>query len=233
MLDVMEEEGLRREKKNAGYRAAEFVEDGTVVGLGTGSTVEYFLEKLADRVREGLEIQGIPTSYGTAIRARELGIRLTSLDDHPQIDLAVDGADQVDPMLRMIKGRGAALAREKCIMAAARSVLVIINGAKLSPQLDIAVPIEVLPFAASHVALALHSRGDPSLRCGVQKDGPVVTDNGNFIIDCDFGLIEDPPAMEAEIEQIPGVVCAGLFTGFSEKIRIVVGEKAGSRILPL
>ncbi|MDD1674158.1 MAG: ribose-5-phosphate isomerase A, partial [Methanomicrobiales archaeon] len=104
----MEEKRLQQEKKNAGYRAAEFVEDGTILGLGTGSTVEFFLEKLSERVQDGLDVQGVPTSYGTAIRARELGIRLTSLDDHPYIDLAVDGADQVDPGLRLIKGRGGA-----------------------------------------------------------------------------------------------------------------------------
>jgi ribose 5-phosphate isomerase A len=234
MVDVMEEEGTRREKERAGHRAADMVEEGAILGLGTGSTVEYFLEKLSTRIHDGLEVAGVPTSYGTQIRARQLGIPLTTLDDHPRLDLAVDGADQVDPVLRLIKGRGGALTREKCVMAAADRVFVIVNSAKLSPQLDIEVPVEVLPFAVAPVTLALQDLGgDPMLRCGMRKDGPVITDNGNFIVDCDFGTIADPTILEASIERIPGVVCAGLFTGFGEKTSIVVGEKSGARLLPL
>jgi ribose 5-phosphate isomerase A len=234
MVDVMAEEGQRREKKNAGHRAADLVEDGAILGLGTGSTVEYFLEKLGTRIHDGLEVAGVPTSYGTQIRARQLGIPLTTLDDHPCLDLAVDGADQVDPVMHLIKGRGGALTREKCVMAAADRVLVVINSAKLSPQLDVEVPVEVIPFSAVTAARALQDLGgDPTLRCGIRKDGPVVTDNGNLILDCDFGTITDPVTLEASVERIPGVVCAGLFTGFGEKTRVVVGEKSGTRLLPL
>jgi ribose 5-phosphate isomerase A len=125
------------------------VEDGMVVGLGTGSTVFFAMERLGERIRrDGLTIAGVPTSYQAAIRAREYGIPLTSLDEHPEIDIAIDGADQVDPALNLIKGRGAALLREKCVADAARKVIIVVDPTKLVEAMRAPVPVEVLPFAS-------------------------------------------------------------------------------------
>jgi ribose 5-phosphate isomerase A len=222
-------------KRNAGYRAAEMVEDGMAVGLGTGSTVFFAMERLGERiVRDGLHIVGIPTSYQAAIRARQYGIPLSSLDEHPELDIAIDGADQVDPALNLIKGRGAAHLREKCVCDAARKVLIVVDPTKMVDTLDAPVPVEVLPFASAGVfrRLALLGAG-PVLREGVKKDGPVVTDNGNLILDCDFGAIEKPRDLETEIATIPGALECGLFTAYGEKITIIVGEETGCRVVSL
>ncbi len=222
-------------KRNAGYRAAGEVGDGMVVGLGTGSTVFFAMERLGERiVREGLSIAGVPTSYQAAIRARQYGIPLTSLDDHPELDIAIDGADQVDPDLILIKGRGAALLREKCVCDAARKVFIVVDPTKMVDTLNAPVPVEVLPFASASVSRRLEALGaGPVLREGVKKDGPVVTDNGNFIIDCDFGAIADPGRLEAEIASIPGALECGLFCAYGEKITVIVGEEKGCRVVSL
>jgi len=138
---------LTAAKMAAGFRAADMVQDDMVVGLGTGSTVFYTIERLAVRIREGLRISGIPTSYQTALRAREYGIPLTTLDDNPILDLAIDGADEVDPHLNLIKGRGAAHMREKCVASAAMQFIVVVDEQKVVPHLKAPVPVEVLPFA--------------------------------------------------------------------------------------
>lgn len=222
-------------KRNAGHRAAEAVEDGMVVGLGTGSTVFFAMERLGERIaRDGLSIAGVPTSYQAAIRARQYGIPLTSLDEHPVIDIAIDGADQVDTALRLIKGRGAALLREKCVCDAARKVLIVVDPTKTVDVLNAPVPVEVLPFASAPVFRRLAALGAaPVVREGVKKDGPVVTDNGNFILDCDFGAIADPRDLEAAIAAIPGVLECGLFTAYGEKITVIVGEEKGCRVVSL
>ena len=164
-----------------------------VLGLGTGSTVFYALERLSSRVCEGLKISGVPTSYQTALLARESGIPLTTLDEAPVLDLAIDGADQADGHLRLIKGRGAALTREKCVAAAALRFIVVIDEQKKVPLLSGLVPVEVMPFAIRPVLNHLRSLGCiPRLRDGIKKDGPVITDNGNFIVDCEFGKIVTP-----------------------------------------
>ena len=169
-------------KRVAGYRAAGEVRDGMVVGLGTGSTVFFAMERLGERItEEGLSIAGVPTSYQAAMRARRYGLPLTDLDEHPELDLAIDGADQVDPRFRLIKGRGAALLREKCVCDAAREVLIVVDPSKMVETLNAGVPVEVLPFAAGTVFRRLEALGaDAVLREGVRKDGPVITDNGNF-----------------------------------------------------
>jgi ribose 5-phosphate isomerase A len=222
-------------KRNAGYRAAEEVRDGMVVGLGTGSTVFFAMERLGERIiREGLCVAGVPTSYQAAIRARRYGIPLTSLDEHPELDIAIDGADQVDPALRLIKGRGAALLREKCVCDAARRVFIVVDPSKMVDTLNAPVPVEVLPFAVEAVSRRLAALGaDPVLREGVKKDGPVVTDNGNFIIDCDFKAIAEPGRLEAEIASIPGALECGLFCGYMEKITVIVGEEKGCSVVSL
>ncbi|MFA5614424.1 MAG: ribose-5-phosphate isomerase RpiA [Methanoculleus sp.] len=222
-------------KRNAGYHAAGMVEDGMVVGLGTGSTVFFAMERLGERIAgEGLSIVGVPTSYQAAIRARRYGIALSSLDEHPVLDIAIDGADQVDPDLRLIKGRGAAHLREKCVCDAARKVVIVADQTKMVETLSAPVPVEVLPFALESVSRRLAALGaSPILREGVKKDGPVITDNGNFIVDCDFGMIDDPGGLEAAIAAIPGALECGLFTAYKEKIWVIVGEEKGCRVISL
>jgi ribose 5-phosphate isomerase A len=220
-------------RRAAGYKAAEMVHDGMVIGLGTGSTVRYTMEQLSSRIRDGLTVSGVPTSCQTAIRAREYGIPLTTLDDHPVLDLAIDGADEVDPLLRLIKGRGAAHTREKCVAAAAHRFIVVVDEQKMVSRLNGPVPVEVIPFAARPVLDQLRSMGCiPVLREGVTKDGPVITDNGNFIIDCTFKTITKPEKLEASIGRIPGVVESGLFCGFTNKTTVIVGGEKICRIIP-
>ncbi len=145
--------GDETSKRAAGCAAAELVEDGMAVGLGTGSTVRFAMERLAERVRDGLSVVGVPTSHQTAARARALGIPLASLNDAPRLALAIDGADQVDPALRLIKGRGAAQTREKAVAAAADRLVIVVDEAKLADPLSAPVPIEVLPFACAFAAV--------------------------------------------------------------------------------
>lgn len=222
-------------KRNAGYHAAGMVEDGMVVGLGTGSTVFFAMERLGERIAgEGLSIVGVPTSYQAAIRARRYGIALSSLDEHPVLDIAIDGADQVDPDLRLIKGRGAAHLREKCVCDAARKVVIVADQTKMVEALSAPVPVEVLPFALESVFRRLAALGaSPILREGAKKDGPVITDNGNFIVDCDFGMIAEPESLETAIAAIPGALECGLFTAYKEKIWVIVGEEKGCRVISL
>jgi ribose 5-phosphate isomerase A len=233
MILVMEKEGALRAKRAAGERAAELVEDGMVVGLGTGSTVKYAMDRLAERQRKGLRFLGIPTSFQTAIRARDLGIPLTSLDDHPDPEIAIDGADQVDRDKRLIKGRGAALTREKIVAAAAARLVIVVDRDKMVETLHGVVPTEVLPFALVPVLVSLKALGAaPVVREGVAKDGPVVSDNGGIIVDADFGQIRNPGEVECAITMIPGVICTGLFTAYTGKTSVVVGgEKGEARIL--
>jgi len=219
-------------KREAGYRAADMVTAGMAIGLGTGSTVFYVMERLKERITAGLEIQGIPTSLQAAMRAREYGIPLTTLDECPAPDLAIDGADQVDPAFRLIKGRGAAHTREKCVAAAAGRFIVIVDESKMTAQLDAPVPVEVIPFAATPVQISLRSMGgSPVIRQGIKKDGPVITDNGNIIIDCSFGAIEKPGDLEKRLCCIPGVVDCGLFTRLTKKTLVIAGSEKGCRIL--
>ncbi|WP_292520830.1 ribose-5-phosphate isomerase RpiA [Methanoculleus sp.] len=232
---VMNAAGQVESKRNAGYRAAGMVEDGMIVGLGTGSTVFFAMERLGERIAGGdLSIAGVPTSYQAALRARQYGIPLTSLDEHPEIDIAIDGADQVDPGLNLIKGRGAALLREKCVCDAAKRVLIVVDPTKVVDTLNAPVPVEVLPFASAAVFRRLALLGAvPVIRDGVKKDGPVVTDNGNFILDCDFGAVADPQHLEARIASIPGALECGLFSAYGEKIVVIVGEENNCRVISL
>jgi len=225
-------QALTDAKRAAGYRAADMAEDGMILGLGTGSTVLYALERLSCRVREGLQVKGIPTSYQTAWRAGEYGIPLTTLDEHPVPDLVIDGADQVDARLFLIKGRGAALMREKCIAAAGLRLLIVIDGQKMVKNFSAPVPVEVLPFAIRPVMARLESMGCiPVLRDGIKKDGPVITDNGNFIVDCGFEELENPEEREASLAAIPGVVESGLFCSFAQKTTVIVGNRKKCKII--
>jgi ribose 5-phosphate isomerase A len=191
------------------------------------------IERLSARIRnEGLKVSGVPTSYQTAMRAREYGIPLTTLDDYPAIDMAIDGADEVDPQLFLIKGRGAAHLREKCVAAAALRFIVVVDEQKVVPRLRAPVPVEILPFAVTPVLAQLRALGcTPVVREAVKKDGPVITDNGNFIADCTFDSIDDPVLLEAEIAKIAGVLGSGLFTGFADKTTVIVGNEKECKII--
>ena len=224
---------LEKAKRAAGYRAADMIENGMVVGLGTGSTVNFTIERLSERIRDGLRITGIPTSFQTAIRAKKAQIPLTTLDDNPVIDIAVDGADEVDPKLRLIKGRGAAHLREKCVAAAAKQFIVVVDEQKMVKKLGTAVvPVEVLPFAVTPILGQLRMLGcDPVIREAVRKDGPVITDNGNFIVDCRFAVIRNPEKLEADLASIPGVIESGLFCGFVRKTTVIIGGPKKVKII--
>ncbi|HJJ55346.1 MAG TPA: ribose-5-phosphate isomerase RpiA [Methanocorpusculum sp.] len=213
-------------KRDAGFRAADMVTDGMIIGLGTGSTVFFAMERLGERIKkEGLNIRGVPTSHQTAQRAEEYGIPLTTLSLHPKLDLAIDGADQVSPEKFLVKGRGAALLREKIVADAAEKFIVVIDESKSVPGLSAAIPLEVLPFAYGSVCRRLRELGgDPVMRNGVKKDGPVISDNGNYIFDCAFGEIKDPKSLEKAINAIPGILECGIFSTLTEKTTVIIGN---------
>jgi ribose 5-phosphate isomerase A len=205
-------------KRAAGDRAADLVKDGMVVGLGTGSTVAWTIKRLGERVREeGLEILGVPTSYQAEELAIASGIVLTTLNQHRILDLAIDGADQVNADLFVIKGGGAAHTREKVVAASAKRFVIVADESKYVEKLTHVVPVEVLPFAARLVERQVKEiGGKPVLRLGKMKDGPVITDNGNFVMDVDFGAIEDPAALAKRLCGIPGLVEHGIFDNLDE-----------------
>jgi ribose 5-phosphate isomerase A len=216
-------------KRAAGRSAADRVEDGMVVGLGTGSTVLFAMDRLAERIGEGLSVTGIPTSYQAEIRARTLGIPLATLQDFPAPDIVIDGADLVDSGKRLVKGRGGALTREKIVAHAAKRLVIVVDQEKCVQRLAGVIPVEVLPFALLPVLRSIGELGgNPVLREGSGKDGPVVTDNGNFILDCGFREIPDPDILEIDLDAIPGVISSGLFTRVAEKTVVVVGKADGT-----
>jgi len=213
-------------KKAAGEAAAELVRNGMVVGLGTGSTVAWTIKRLGERVREeDLDFYGVPTSFQAEQLAIESNIRLTSLNQHPVLDLAIDGADQVDRELMVIKGGGAAHAREKVVSCSARWFVIVADQSKFVERLTWPVPVEVIPMAFRLAGRRLDELGGkPVLRQGLRKDGPVITDNGNFVMDVDFGTIEDPKSLAAKISLIPGVVEHGIFDNLDELYLARAGE---------
>ncbi|QCS44214.1 ribose-5-phosphate isomerase RpiA [Natrinema versiforme] len=217
------EGGSDAAKRHAGERAAEAVEDGFVVGLGTGSTTAHAIRAIGRAVDDGLEVRGIPTSFQSRQVALEVGIPLTELDAVDGVDLAIDGTDQVvdDPDAAahgaLIKGGGAAHAREKLVDTAADRFVVVADPSKLTDRLERSVPVEVLPDAHTTVAGRIEAMdGEPALRTAERKDGPVVTDNGNLVLDCAFGPIDDPDALATRLSGLPGVVEHGLFVGVAD-----------------
>jgi len=212
------------EKRAAGVAASRIVESRMVVGLGTGSTVAYTIKELGRRIREeGLEILGVVTSYQSEMLAIEAGIPLTTLAQHPELDIAIDGVDKIDSRLYAIKGGGAAHTREKIVSSSSKRFVVVADESKTSKQLDKTVPIEVLPFAKTLVVKKIKELGGkPELRSALRKDGPVITDNGNFILDVDFGLINDPENLALQLSSIPGVVEHGIFSNVDE---LYIGKK--------
>ena len=206
--------GTDEQKRRAGERAAEEVCDGDVVGLGTGSTAAYAIQAIGESVGAGIDVRGVPTSFDARRVAREAGIPIRSLDEIDGIDLAIDGADRIDRDRAAIKGGGAAHAREKVVAAAADRFVAVVDPSKVVDTLSESVPVEVLPDAYAAVEREIETLGgDPTLRRGTAKDGPVVTDNGNLVLDCSFGAIDDPEALARALAGVPGVVEHGLFVG--------------------
>lgn len=218
-------------KKKAGIRAAAMVQDGMILGLGTGSTVYHFLVELSRRIKAGdLKVAGVPTSRDTEAIARRLSIPLTDLDEHPSLDLDVDGADEVDPGLNVIKGGGGAHVREKIIARSSRQLVIVVDEGKLSGALGTRcpVPVEILPLARSIVTRRASELGGNAVLRRSGGGSPLVTDNGNWILDCSFGPIGDPSALESELKGITGVVDSGIFAGLADSV--VIGTPGGCRI---
>lgn len=214
-------------KAQAAARALDFVEPGMKLGLGTGSTAARFVDLLGAKVRDGLEVVCVPTSEATFAQATRLSIPLTTLDDHPQLDLTIDGADEIDPMLHLIKGGGGALLREKIVAMASDHMIVIADYTKQVERLGkFALPVEIVQFGAKATLRMIEDaaqdakcRGTLTLR--KQKNGELfITDGGNFIVDCAFGSIPDAEALCDILEMIPGVVEHGLFVGIADKVII-------------
>ncbi|WP_435118150.1 ribose-5-phosphate isomerase RpiA [Halolamina sp. C58] len=207
-------------KRRAGESAAEIPDDGDVVGLGTGSTAAHAIRALGDRVDAGLDVRGIPTSFQSRELAREVGVPLTDLDESLP-DVAIDGADEVAAGGALVKGGGAAHAREKLVDSAADRFVVVADPTKEADRLSHPVPVELLPDARAPVADAVRSiGGEPELRTAERKDGPVVTDNGNLVLDCAFGEIDDPEALARALSAVPGVVEHGLFVGLADELHV-------------
>lgn len=202
-------------KQAAGVAAAALVEDGMKLGLGTGTTVVFFLEALAERMRqEELHITGVPTSEDTANRAKELGIPITTLEDCPELDLCVDGADEVDLNYQLIKGGGGALLREKIVASCAQRVVIIVGEGKMVDKLGTTflLPVEVTPFGVQATRAKVEAAGCQAFLRTLEEGEPFQTDNGNLVLDCKFRYgIDDPAQMHQQLTQIPGVVEVGIF----------------------
>jgi ribose 5-phosphate isomerase A len=226
----MKQGGSDAAKRAAGESAAEAVEDGMVVGLGTGSTTAHAIRAIGRQVDAGLDIVGVPTSFQSRELAREAGIPLSELDE-VSVDLAIDGADEVAGG-DLIKGGGAAHAREKIVDASADRFLVVADPTKEAETLSHPVPVEVLSAARRTVAESVRELGgEPTLRRAERKDGPVVTDNGNLVLDCAFGDIDDPAALGRALASLPGVVEHGLFVGLADAVH--VGSEDGVAVREL
>jgi len=212
------------EKHAAGVAAAQFVRDGDVVGLGTGSTAIHAVQYLGDRVKAGMKIRGIPTSSGTRELAISLGIPLTTFEEVQQIDVTIDGADEFDPNLQLLKGGGGALLREKIVASASRQVIIITDSSKQVPMLGkFPLPIEVIGFAEALVAKRIMALG-ATVKVRERNGAPFVTDEGHHILDCCFGQIPDPPALARKLSDMPGIVEHGLFIDMATVVLIAGAE---------
>jgi ribose 5-phosphate isomerase A len=214
-------------KQEVGKAAAALVQSGTIVGLGTGSTTAYAIEYLGNRLKSGeiTDIKGVPTSFQAEVLAKQYGIPLTTLDAIDHIDIAIDGADEVDPQKNLIKGGGAAHTREKIVDALADRFIVVVDSNKLVDKLGstFLLPVEVIPMAITPVMRAIEKLGGkPELRMGIKKAGPVITDQGNMVVDVKFDSIDNPAELEKTLNNIPGVLENGLFVGVADVI--LVGE---------
>lgn len=214
-------------KQEVGRVAADRVQSNSIVGLGTGSTTAYTIQFLGDRLKSGelKDIIGIPTSFQAEVLAKQYGIPLTTLDAVDHIDIAIDGADEVDPQKNLIKGGGAAHTREKIVDYLANEFIVVVDSSKIVERLgsSFPVPVEVIPMALAPVMRAIENLGGkPELRMGIKKAGPVITDQGNMVIDVKFDNINDPAGLEKTLNNIPGVLENGIFVGVTDLV--LVGE---------
>lgn len=214
-------------KQQVGVAAAARVQSGSIVGLGTGSTTAYAIQALGDRLKSGdlKDIKGVPTSFQAIVLARQYSIPLVTLDEIDHIDVAIDGADEVDPHKNLIKGGGAAHTQEKIVDSLANQFIVVVDSGKLVERLGstFLLPVEVIPMAVTPVMRAIAKLGGkPELRMGIKKAGPVVTDQGNLVIDVKFDHIDDPADLEKTLNNIPGVLENGLFVGVTDVV--LVGE---------
>lgn len=212
-------------KQEVGKAAAAKVKSDTIVGLGTGSTTAFAIQYIGDRLASGelKNIVGIPTSFQAEVLAKKYGIPLTTLDAVDHIDIAIDGADEVDPQKNLIKGGGAAHTREKVVDALAEQFVVVVDEGKLVDKLGstFLLPVEVIPMAVAPVMRSLAKLGGkPELRMGIKKAGPVVTDQGNLVIDVKFDSIDNPAELEKTINNLPGVLENGLFVGVADVILV-------------
>jgi ribose 5-phosphate isomerase A len=218
---------IKQMKQMVGIAAAQRVKSGMVVGLGTGSTAAFMIQELGARLDSGelKDIVGIPTSFESIVLGKKYGVPIRTLDDVSKIDIAIDGADEVDPAKNLIKGGGAAHTREKVVDTLAETFIVVVDSSKLVDKLGstFAVPVEVIPMAIAPVTRAIEKLGGiPTLRMGVRKAGPVITDQGNMVIDVKFADIPNPLALERDLNNIPGVLENGLFINVTDVV--LVGE---------
>ena len=233
MVSLMSNELIELGKKNAAIRAVEEnIEEGMILGIGSGSTVVYAVKKIAEiNKAKNMDLKCIPTSFQSRQLIVENGLTLVSLDQYPVIDLDIDGADEIDKSLNLIKGGGGCLVQEKIIVSASKKLVIIADYTKKSEFLGEnwknGVPIEIIPLAHVPIMKKLEKfGGTPVLRMAQAKAGPVVSDNGNFIIDADFGIIKNPLDLNLKLLQIPGVVDSGLFLGMAHTAYI--GQKDGT-----
>ncbi|MBS7624146.1 MAG: ribose 5-phosphate isomerase A [Candidatus Bathyarchaeia archaeon] len=219
-------------KRRAAVEAVKNIRDNFIIGLGSGSTAAYAIEEIGRRIREeGLRVLGIPTSYQSLLLAAKFGVPTTTLYEHPIVDLTIDGADQIDSNLNLIKGGGGALTREKIIAAASKCLIIVADERKLTDRLGRGqlLPVEVLPFAKPFVEAKIREiGGKPHLRED-RRSVPFITENGNFILDVDFGVIDEPLDLERRLKMIPGVVETGLFIGMTHLAYI--GTKTSVRVM--
>ncbi len=221
-------------KQEVGKAAAARVKSNSVIGLGTGSTTAFAIEYIGERLKSGelTNVVGIPTSFQARVLAKQFGIPLTTLDEVDRIDIAIDGADEVDPHKNLIKGGGAAHTQEKVVDALAEQFIVVVDSSKLVDKLGstFLLPVEVIPMAVTPVMRAITKLGGaPQLRMGVRKAGPVVTDQGNLVIDVKFQSIDNPAELEKTLNNIPGVLENGLFVGVTDLV--LVGEVQDGKVV--
>jgi ribose 5-phosphate isomerase A len=223
--------GSDAQRRRAAEAALGVVEPGMKLGLGTGRTADHFVRLLGEKVRAGLDVVGVPTSEKTARLSDAEGIRLTTLDEEPELDLTNDGADEIDPQRRLIKGGGGALLREKIVAAASKRMVVVVDEAKVVPVLGaFPLPIEIVPFGQRATMLAIRKAATGLGLAGelrIRSDGgkPFLTDGGHFIVDASFGRIPDPQALSAALAAIPGVVESGLFIGLASAAIVARGDR--------